>query len=143
MCPWTFPRVVRWAGMIFALLAAASLSATPATVGELRWQKRVLLVSAPGTGDPMLHEQRRILDRWRDAARDRDLVVVEIVADRVTGAADAAAALRGRYRLPGTGFGVALIGKDGTTKLRAARPIPAAMLAETIDAMPMRRDGGR
>ena len=124
-----------------ALLAAAS--AGPATVAAMRWERRVLLVSAADAGDPRLREQRRILGTWTAGARDRDLVVVEIVGEHVAGAADRAAALRRRYGLPAAGFGVALIGKDGGMKLNAARPIPAATLEDTIDAMPMRRGGGR
>ncbi|NYD89522.1 DUF4174 domain-containing protein [Sphingomonas melonis] len=66
-----------------------------------------------------------------------------IVGDRVSGADDGAAALRKRYRLPAGGFVAILIGKDGGEKLRSAKPILPEVLAGTIDAMPMRRAGGR
>ncbi|MBW6525833.1 DUF4174 domain-containing protein [Sphingomonas sp. RHCKR7] len=126
------------------LLASLLLSAAaPGAVGAMRWEKRVLLVAAPSADDPRLLRQRRIVARWSAAAAERDLVMVEVVGDRVTGASDAAATLRRRYRLPAGRFAALLIGKDGGSKLREERPIAAATLEETIDAMPMRRNGGR
>jgi len=125
------------------LLLPALLAAEPATVAAMRDRRRVLLVSASDATDPRLDAQRRILRRWGAEADDRDLTVVEIVGDRVAGAADAAADLRRRYRLPATGYAVALIGKDGGTKLRGREPLSAERLTATIDAMPMRRAGGR
>ncbi|MEH3102588.1 MAG: DUF4174 domain-containing protein [Sphingomonas phyllosphaerae] len=74
---------------------------------------------------------------------NRDLKVIEIVGDKVRGVGDAALKLRARFRLPSNGFAALLIGKDGATKLRATRPISASELRKTIDAMPMRRRGGR
>jgi hypothetical protein len=132
-------------GMIaLNLLMAASLMATnPSSLAAMRWEKRVLLVSAPVVGDPLLIEQRRILHQWQAGAGERDLVVVEIVGATVSGADDAAGTLRQRYRMPAAEFAVALIGKDGGTKLRQKQPIASATLEATIDAMPMRRNGGR
>ena len=69
--------------------------------------------------------------------------MVEIIGDKVIGASDPADTLRRRYRLPTNAFAVILIGKDGEIKMRQARPIAAAALENTIDAMPMRRGGGR
>jgi hypothetical protein len=124
--------------MIVSLMAAASTS-----ISAMKWDKRVLLVSAPDAHDPSLDHQRRIIAGWRTGAEERDLAVVEVVGDRVAGASDLAATLRQRYRLPAAGFAVILIGKDGGAKLRETRPISAATLEETIDAMPMRRGGNR
>lgn len=125
--------------LLSLLLAAVS----PGDVAAMRWEKRVLLVSASGPDDAALAAQRRIVARWKAGAVERDLALVEIIGDRVTGASDAAAALRRRYRLSPRGFTAVLIGKDGGSKLRARAPIAAATLEETIDAMPMRRAGGR
>nr|WP_246617159.1 DUF4174 domain-containing protein [Sphingomonas yunnanensis] len=80
---------------------------------------------------------------WRWAAAARDLHVVEIVGDNVTGASDAPTRLRERYTLPRRGFTVVLIGKDGGVKPRQSRPVAATVLEETIDAIPMRRAGQR
>lgn len=107
----------------------------------MRWEKRVLIVAAPDKNDPSLQSQRCILSRLRSGAAERDLAIVEVVGDQVAGASDAAASLRQRYNLPTNGFSVVLIGKDGGTKLRQRRPVSAAILQETIDAMPMRRRG--
>ena len=109
----------------------------------MRWEKRVLLVSAPDASHPSLTEQRSIITGWKSGADERDLAVVEIVGDRVVGASDPAAGVRKRYGLPTSSFTVVLIGKDGGAKLRRSRPISAAVLQATIDAMPMRQDGGR
>ncbi len=129
---------------LIAPLVTMSLIATaPAGIAALKWEKRVLLVNAADARDPLLDEQRRIIAAWKANADDRDLAVVEILGNEVHGVSDTAAPLRRRYRLPAAGFAVVLIGKDGGAKLRESRPIPAATLQETIDAMPMRRDGQR
>lgn len=126
--------------IMLPLLAGAALgAAAPTTVAALKWQQRVLLVSTDAARDPRVAAQRRILRAWKAGADERELVLVEVIGDQVTGATDTAAALRRRYRLPARGFAVVLIGKDGGAKLRDERPIAAATLEETIDAMPMRR----
>jgi hypothetical protein len=125
------------------LLLAAALAPAPATVAAMRWERRVLLLVAPRGDDAGLAAQRQALAGWDAGARDRDLAVVTIVGDRVSGADDGAAALRKRYRLPAGRFVAILIGKDGGEKLRSEKPIPSESLAGTIDAMPMRRAGGR
>jgi len=127
--------------MIPILLAAAL--AAPTTVANMRWQKRVLLVSAPRANDPDVMAQRRALAGWDAEARERDLAIVSIIGDRVDGTADSAGALRNRFGLPAGRFVAILIGKDGGEKVRSATPIAPEMLAETIDAMPMRRAGQR
>lgn len=126
------------------LLTIMSLVATGATsISAMQWEKRVLLISASNVNDRSLIAQRNIVARWKLGAEGRDLAVVEIVGDKVIGASEPAATLRQRYRLPVARFVVILIGKDGGTKLRETRTISAAVLEKTIDAMPMRRAGGR
>ncbi len=123
------------------LVLAIALAASP-SVAQMKWERRVLIVSAPAADDPALAEQRRVLAAWKSSAAARDLTVVEIVGNTVRGARDPAAALRRKYRLPAT-FTAILIGKDGGEKLRSAKPFPAAALEATIDAMPMRKAGQR
>ena len=123
------------------ILLAVALAASP-TIAQMKWERRVLIVSAPTAEDPALAEQRRILTAWKTSAAARDLTIVEVVGDTVRGASDPAAALRRRYHLP-TAFTAILIGKDGGEKLRSAKPFPAAALEATIDAMPMRKAGQR
>jgi hypothetical protein len=123
------------------LLLAIALAASP-TIAQMKWERRILIVSAPAADDASLTEQRRILAGWKTNAAARDLTIVEVVGDTVRGASDPAAALRHRYHLP-TRFTAILVGKDGGEKLRSAKPFPAAALEATIDAMPMRKAGQR
>ncbi len=123
------------------LLLAIALAASP-TVAHMKWERRVLIVSAPTAEDATLAEQRRILAGWKASAAARDLTIVEVISEAVRGAGDSAAALRRKYHLP-TRFTAILIGKDGGEKLRSAKPFPAAALEATIDAMPMRKAGQR
>ena len=123
------------------LMLAVALAASH-TIAQMKWERRVLIVSAPTAEDPALAEQRRILVGWATSAAARDLTVVEIVGDTVRGASDPAAAVRRKYHLPAS-FTAILIGKDGGEKLRSAKPFPAAALEATIDAMPMRKAGQR
>jgi hypothetical protein len=109
----------------------------------MQWQRRILLIASATPQDPNSVLQRRILTGWEKEAADRDVSLVEVYGDRVTGAADTAASLRDRYHLePGT-FQALLIGKDGHVALRSDHPIDATILQGTIDAMPMRRAGER
>ena len=132
-------RVLRYPNM--CILIAVALAASP-TIAQMKYERRVLIVSASTAGDPALTEQRRVLANWKTKGDARDLTIVEVVGDTVRGASDPAAALRRKYRLPAT-FTTILIGKDGGEKLRSAKPFPAAALEATIDAMPMRKAGQR
>lgn len=123
------------------MLLAAAMAA--ATVADMRHQRRVLIVAAASEADVRWVAQRSMLDGMTQALDDRDVTVVEVTGDTVRGAADSAAALRTRWRLPKAAFGVVLIGKDGHAALRRAEPIDRATLVATIDAMPMRRAGQR
>ena len=125
------------------LMTVTLFAASPGSISSMKWEKRVLVVSAADPSDAMLDAQRRILAEWKAGAGERDLVVVELLGDKVTDATDSAASIRQRYGLPKTGFAVVLIGKDGGAKLREPRPISASVLEETIDAMPMSRSGER
>ena len=124
------------------ILFAAALAA-PTTIADMRWRKRILLISAPRADDPAVIAQRRELAGWDAEARERDMAIVSVFGDRVEGATDGAATLRKRFRLPAGRFAAVLIGKDGGEKMRSATPIAPEMLAETIDAMPMRRERQR
>ena len=111
-------------------------------------KSRILLVFAPGEDDPALREQRRNLASAAQEARQRDLVVVEIVGMRASGPAmstdDALQVLRKCFGVPPAAFRAVLVGKDGGTKLSEAAPIEADHLFAVVDAMPMhRREIGR
>jgi hypothetical protein len=123
------------------ILLAVALAASP-TIAQMKWERRVLIVSAPSTQDASLVAQRRILVDWTAKGDDRDLTVVEVIGNQVRGASDSAATIRRKYHLPAA-FTAILIGKDGGEKLRSAKPFAAAALEATIDAMPMRKAGQR
>jgi hypothetical protein len=108
---------------ILAFIAVSALAAasTASSIADMRWKRRVLVISAPSSGDRRLAAQRADLERWRNQAADRDLSTVEVVGTNVTGASDSAAAVRARYRLPRDAFGVVLIGKDGKSPIGRAR----------------------
>jgi hypothetical protein len=126
------------------LLAAGSLVGTaPVSIAAMKWQRRIVLISAPSTQDPALAQQREIFARWRTEAKDRDLSVVEVIGDQVSGVSDSGSALRRKYRLPADGFTAILIGKDGGEKLRSRKPLLGGQLETVIDAMPMRQSGER
>ncbi|MDY7523426.1 DUF4174 domain-containing protein [Sphingomonas sp. 10B4] len=123
------------------MLLAAAIAA--ATVADMRYERRVLIVAAPNEADARRIAQRASLDTMPQELGDRDVTVVEVTGDSVRGATDSAAALRTRWRLPKAAFGIVLVGKDGNAALRRAEPIDRATLVATIDAMPMRRAGQR
>lgn len=124
-------------------MIAAAIVLAAQTVAELRWERRVLVVSAPSQDDPALAAQRRALSGWQAGAADRDVTVVEVVGDGVTGVREPASELRRRYQLDARRFAAVLIGKDGHVAFRSAEPVAAAQLEGKIDAMPMRRAGQR
>ena len=123
------------------MLLAAAMAA--ATVADMRYERRVLIVAAPNEADARRIAQRASLEAMPQELGDRDVTVVEVTGDSVRGATDSAAALRTRWRLPKAAFGIVLVGKDGHAALRRAEPVDRATLVATIDAMPMRRAGQR
>jgi hypothetical protein len=125
------------------IAAAAAVALAAQTVADLRWKRRVVVVTAPAVDDPALAAQRRVLARWRSGAAERDVTVVEIVGDGVAGVREPAIVLRRRYGFDARRFGMVLVGKDGRIALRSAEPVLAEQLQGTIDAMPMRRAGQR
>lgn len=132
--------------MIRSLLPLAALplvAAAPVSVDAMKHARRVLLVAAPSRDDPQLLAQRRALAGWRAGGAARDVSVVELVGDRVSGASDSAATLRALWRLPADRFQAVLIGKDGNEAARERQPFAADALERIIDAMPMRRAGQR
>lgn len=134
-------------GAIMLVVAPGSAAPAPApgapTINQLRHLRRVLIVSAPNARDAAFRSQMKILAVWKDQGQLRDITVVSIVGDEVAGASDTAVKLRHRLGLPAGVFATALIGKDGHLALKAMKPLASLELERTIDAMPMRRAGGR
>ncbi|NIJ24948.1 DUF4174 domain-containing protein [Sphingomonas japonica] len=127
--------------MIVDALPPAHIAPAPVrqSIDALRWDRRVLIVFAGAASDRRLSEQRDALRAERSEIGDRDLTVVEVVADSVSGIRDYAPRLRAQFGVGRADFAAILIGKDGAAKLRSPRPVSTATLFATIDAMPMRR----
>jgi hypothetical protein len=125
-----------------ALMEAGAVPASGPTMAQMQWHRRVLIVSTPSATDPQFTAQRRALAQWT-GGDDRDVSVVVIDRDTVSGSSETAAALRIRYRLAPSIFAVALVGKDGHVALRRETPLTGPQLEAAIDAMPMRRAGQR
>jgi hypothetical protein len=125
--------------------APSSSAPTEFSLRAQQWQHRVVLLFAPSEQTPAYQQQMR---QWQSAAegmRDRDLKLVEVIANgqsRADGqpiAAASAEQLRGQFGVAATDCIVILIGKDGGEKRREQAPVDPAVLFRTIDAMPMRQ----
>ncbi len=100
---------------------------------------------ADGASSAALAQQRGIVAASRTGLADRNVVVVWIVGNSVSAElgpapAQSAGALRARFGVSTASFSAVLVGKDGGAKLSQSKPLDAARLFATIDAMPMRRN---
>lgn len=124
---------------LIALLLMYSI-AMPASANPLSqylWSNRPLLIFAAGEGDPALRHMRRALAQRRRDVADRDMVIVEILAEGPDSAD--AETLRRRFDVAEEDFRVVLVGKDGGEKLRTGTPPALDEVFALIDGMPMRR----
>ena len=127
-------------------VAAAAQEIGLTTLAAQRDQARPLLIFAERANDPQMAIQIRILNEHAAEASDRQIVPVALpfrapgpTALQLSG--DDAEAARRKFHVSVSDFVVILLGKDGGAKLRSSKPIPMSTLVETIDAMPMRKDG--
>lgn len=129
-------RTVAGLAVLSTVLTGSSASAAEEiSLARYRWISRILVISAPGADDPSARAQREIASAAMPGMTERDLVIVEAYGQDA-----ASTALRRKLSVPATAFRALLIGKDGDSKFVSAKPIPAAILFSTIDAMPMGRD---
>lgn len=138
--------LVLWGGGgLVAAAASANIAAKGAakmmSVFDMRWERRILLISVSNPDDAKLIHQRAILSDWQAGAEDRVISLVQIIGNKVDGASDNASSLRDHYGITSPDFRALLIGKDGHVAMREKQPISAETLQGTIDAMPMRRAG--
>lgn len=110
-------------------------------LARYRWKNRVLLVFAPHLEDEEFQMQMGQLASESDGVRERDLIVVPILANGKGGAATRgdAAMLAKAHAVPRHAFRTVLIGKDGTVKRTDDRPLDVERLFGIIDGMPMRQ----
>jgi hypothetical protein len=130
--------------MIAVVMVTHVVLASPSepSMADMQWHRRVLIICAPGAADAQFLAQQRALSRWT-GGDDRDVSVVRIEGDLVSGSRETAAELRDRYGLTAAKFTVVLVGKDGHVALRSRHWLTGAKLEGVIDAMPMRKAGQR
>lgn len=138
-------------GVLFLLVLAVASVVRAQSHAELlaglRWDYRVLLVFAPDEQSSELQAQRAQFQDHLAKLRERDLLVIEVVADRVgldpvapPNLLDVSAAgLREHFQVDERAFAVLLVGKDGQLKLFNTELLPVERLFGVIDAMPMRQ----
>ena len=127
------------AGSAATATHAAAAETSAGSLDQFAWHKRLLLVFAPNSQASSLTAQRAIIAQDHKAFSSRDLVAIEVVGDKVSGASVSANSLRQHYSVPADAFQVLLIGKDTGVKIRTDKPLATTQLTETIDAMPMRK----
>lgn len=132
--------------LLSSLLVSATLAQPPEAslapwLRQQRWQKRVVLLCAPGGTTPELTTQRQLLGAATSELQERDVVVREVLFDHLS--ADDRYYLTQELQVKTSGFTLLLIGKDGGVKRRETAPIRPAVLFGTIDTMPMRRQEAR
>ncbi|WP_051907781.1 DUF4174 domain-containing protein [Flavimarina sp. Hel_I_48] len=125
---------------LFAMHASAQQD-----LSKYKWRNRVLLFSASSLKEENFVAQYKNFLDYPKKLDDRNLILFTLVKGRiydkdlnVVSNYDVAA-LRKKYGLPGNFNGLALIGKDGATKLKKEFPVEPRTVFESIDQMPMRQ----
>ena len=133
--------------VIFLGTSAAALGPAQAMATELSdylWQRRPLLLFAPADSDPRLVETMRLIEASRCDFVDRDMVLGRIVTEGTSTLGghvldtNQARRLLSEFGIGADSFGVVLIGKDGSEKLRVADVPDLEAIYAVIDGMPMR-----
>lgn len=115
------------------------------SLDSYKWNSRLLLVFAPEENSPAYQRQMQLIEGQKAGFDDRDLVVVELLAQGTSRAngqsidAPTAAKVRERFNVGSQEFGIILVGKDGTAKRRDNTPVEPKVIFKEIDSMPMRQ----
>lgn len=107
------------------------VTAKEVALDEFRWIKRPLVVFADTPNDPRFNEQMEYLRGDMPALRSRDVIVITDT--------DPEARTGVRQRLRPRGFGLVLVGKDGSIQLRKPTPWAIRELTRSIDKLPARQ----
>jgi hypothetical protein len=110
----------------------------PFDLADLTWKKRPLVVFAPTGDDARLKKQLDAVKASRADFDEREMQLVVVAPGRDLSKSERTA-LAKRLRVEAGAFAVLLVGKDGTVKRRAAKPVPMKEIYAEIDTMPMRR----
>jgi hypothetical protein len=113
------------------------------SLSQFQWKNRVLVIFSDSDNSRAARQENQLLaDRL--ALEERDMIVLKVSGSAVRtvfGSAEPvdAGALREALDVSDAGtFHAALIGKDGTVKLKASEPVSNGELFAIIDSMPMR-----
>ncbi|WP_341988172.1 DUF4174 domain-containing protein [Azorhizobium sp. AG788] len=118
--------------LALGLVAGLSETAFATSLDDLRWKARPLVLFAPAADDPRLSDQLGQLKAAAAGLKDRDMVVLTVLAPQDP--------LRARLKAPQDGFLMVLVGKDGHIAQRWTTPQTPGSIFALIDRMPMRRD---
>ncbi len=126
-------------------LAEVRAYAAAFSLDDLRWDRRVLVLSAQSADDPLLQQQLAAIEEAGEGFGERDLMLVTLTDDGSARAGDEALAsetvhaLRERLGTGTDSFELRLVGKDGGVKLSEREVVSMTDLFRLIDGMPMRR----
>ena len=81
------------------ILMLCVLSASAPAMAEMQWHRRVLIISTPNAPDSQFLAQQQALSQWT-GGDDRDVSVVRIEGDAVTGSSESAKELRATIARP-------------------------------------------
>lgn len=107
------------------------LAAADASIDELRWNSRPLVVFADTPNDPAFIEQMAALTSSPALLIERDVVVITDT--------DPESNSEWRRRLHPRGFSLVVLDKDGQVKLRKPLPWDVREISRAIDKFPLRR----
>jgi NADH dehydrogenase [ubiquinone] 1 alpha subcomplex assembly factor 1 len=132
-------------GVFELQLADVRAYAASSSLDDLRWDRRVLALSARSADDPALKQQLAAIEEAGAGFGERDLLLVTLTDDGSARAGDeplaseTVHALRERLGIGTDSFELRLVGKDGEVKLGDSEVVSMSELFGLIDGMPMRQ----
>lgn len=126
-------------------VSAYANAAEPFRLESLRWQKRLLVLSAPSHNHESLIRQRSLWTSSLNESLERDMILISLVSHGVSTAGEfvldegEVSLIRSSLGISGRSFELVLVGKDGSAKLSTQSAKPMREIHALIDTMPMRR----
>ena len=123
----------------------AYATTAPLSLADYRWERRVLVISAPSANDTNVVALMDAINASSEEFADRDMLLVSLLDDAASTAGrrelttGEVASAREALRIRSGAFALRLIGKDGSVKLSGDEAIPIKEVYDLIDGMPMRR----